>query len=159
MTLIRSLSVIPPFSTLSEEQLAKVVTCCRLREFEAGETIYQQNSPAHRLYIIVEGMVSLDDVLPDTPAMISFERRGPKEIFGGASLLGFKVYSLTANCLERTTAIEIEIPGLEEIFAEHPEVGYKIMAEVATIYFMRYDRAKQRLYNVFREIPIRLICR
>jgi len=159
VTLIRLLSAIPPFSSLNDAQLASVVTCCRQHDFAAGEAIYQQNTPAHKLYIIIEGLVSLDDVVPDTPAMISFERRGPKEIFGGASLLGFKAYSLTANCLEPTSVIEIDIPCLEEIFAQHPEVGLRIMAEVATIYFKRYDRAKQRLYNVFREIPVRLICR
>ncbi len=33
------------------------------------------------------------------------------------------------------------------------------MSEVAFMFFQRYERAKTRLYNVFKEIPVRLVCR
>jgi CRP-like cAMP-binding protein len=110
------------------------------------------------MYLILEGMVSLDDVV-DRVTSISYERRGPKGIIGTASMLGLKLYSLTATCLEPTQVIAIDIPCLEKICEQDYEIGFKVMSEVAFILFQRYERAKTRLYNVFKEIPVRLVCR
>lgn len=158
MTLNKLLSMMPPFANLTEKQLACVEDCCELQAYPPGAVIYQQNTPASRVYLILEGMVSLDDVV-DSGTSISYERRGPKGIIGTASMLGLKLYSLTATCLEPTQVIAIDVPRLETICAEDYEVGFKVMSEVAFIFFQRYERAKTRLYNVFKEIPVRLVCR
>lgn len=158
MSLERLLSVMIPFAHLSEQQLANVENCCQLQRYNSGEVIYQQNTPASKMYVILEGMVSLDDVV-DSATSISYERRGPKGIIGTSAMLGLKLYSLTATCLEPTQVIAIDVPCLEKICEQDYEVGYKIMAEVAFIFYQRYERAKNRLYNVFKEIPVRLVCR
>ena len=158
MTLKRLLSTMIPFANLNEQQLANVENCCQLQRYNNGEVIYHQNTQASKMYVILEGMVSLDDVV-DSATSISYERRGPKGIIGTASMLGLKLYSLTATCLEPTQVIAIDVPCLEKICEQDYEVGYKIMAEVAFIFFQRYERAKNRLYNVFKEIPVRLVCR
>lgn len=158
MALMRLLSITTPFANLDEKQLACVVSCCQMQQYPKSSVIYQQNTPASKMYIILEGLVSLDDVV-DSSTSISYERRGPKGIIGTASMLGLKLYSLTATCLEPTQAIAIDVPSLEKIFEHDYEVGFKVMSEVAFIFFQRYERAKTRLYNVFKEIPVRLVCR
>jgi CRP-like cAMP-binding protein len=158
MTLKRLLSAMTPFANLDEKQLANVESCCQLQQYSNGAVIYQQNTPASKIYIILEGMVSLDDIV-DSATSISYERRGPKGIIGSSSLLGLKLYSLTATCFETTQVIAIDVPGLEKICEQDHEVGFKVMSEVAFIYYQRYERAKTRLYNVFKEIPVRMVCR
>jgi CRP/FNR family cyclic AMP-dependent transcriptional regulator len=158
MSVQRLLTTLPPFANLDDQQLNRVASCCEIRRFAAGEVIYQQNHPAQKIFIILEGMVSLDDVV-DNLTFISYERRGPKGIIGTAALVGQKLYSLTATCLEPTQVIAIDVPHLEAICEQDPEIGFKVMAEVAYIFFQRYERAKTRLYNVFKEIPVRLVCR
>ena len=158
MTLNRLLSDMIPFANLNEKQLADVESCCQLQKYANGDVIYQQNTPASKMYIILEGIVSLDDVV-DSATSISYERRGPKGIIGTASMLGLKLYSLTATCLEATQVIAIDVPCLEKLFEHDYEIGFKVMSEVAYIFFQRYERAKTRLYNVFKEIPVRLVCR
>lgn len=158
MGLIRLLSTTTPFANLDEQQLAGVLTCCEQQEFPRGSVIYQQNTPARHMYIILDGMVSLDNVVDDE-TIISYERRGPKGIIGIGSMLGLKLYSLTAACIEPSSVIAIDVPELEKIFDQDYQVGFKVMSEVAYIYFQRYERAKTRLYNVFKEIPVRLVCR
>ena len=158
MTIKRLLTTMTPFANLDEQQLDRVESCCEILRFPAGAVIYHQNHPAQKMYIILEGMVSLDDVV-DSFTFISYERRGPKGLIGTASLVGQKLYSLTATCLEPTQVIAIDVPRLETICEQDPEVGYKVMAEVACVFFQRYERSKTRLYNVFKEIPVRLVCR
>ncbi len=158
MTVKRLLTTMTPFANLDERQLAMVETCCEIIQYPAGAIIYQQNSPAQKMFIILSGMVSLDDVV-DNFTFISYERRGHKSIIGTASLIGQKLYSLTATCLEPTEVIAIDVPRLEAICEQDSEVGFKVMTEVAFIFFQRYERAKTRLYNVFKEIPVRLVCR
>jgi CRP-like cAMP-binding protein len=158
MTLNRLLSVMTPFANLNDKQLADVESCCKIQQFPRGSVIYQQNTQASKMYIILEGMVSLDDVV-DIATSISYERRGPKGIIGTASMLGLKLYSLTATCLEPTQVIAIDIPCLEKICEQDYKIGFIVMSEVAFILFQRYERAKTRLYNVFKEIPVRLVCR
>jgi CRP-like cAMP-binding protein len=150
--------VMNPFVNLNDKQLADVETCCEIQQYPQGSVIYQQNTQASKMYMILEGMVSLDDVV-DSATSISYERRGPKGIIGTASMLGLKLYSLTATCLEPTQVIAINIPCLEKICERDYEIGFIIMSEVAFILFQRYERAKTRLYNVFKEIPVRLVCR
>ena len=159
MTILRQLANIPLVGGLSDQQRALVADCCCQREFGRGETIYHQGREARQIYLIVKGLVSLDDVMPDADAWISYERHGPGELVGAASLLRVPMHSLTATCLEPTSAIEIDVEALEKLFGQDPEIGFKMMYEVAYIYFQRYEKAKTRLYNVFREIPVRLICR
>ncbi|MGQ9920410.1 MAG: Crp/Fnr family transcriptional regulator [Desulfobacca sp.] len=158
MSIHRLLTTMTPFAHLDERQITMVASCCEILQFPVGAIIYQQNSPAQKMYIILEGMVSLDDVV-DNFTFISYERRGPKGIIGTASLIGQKLYSLTATCLEPTQVIAIDVPRLEHVYEQDAEVGFKVMAEVALIFFQRYERAKTRLYNVFKEIPLRLVCR
>jgi CRP-like cAMP-binding protein len=158
MTLKRLLSVMTPFANLNDKQLANVESCCQMQQYPNGSVIYQQNTQANKMYVILEGMVSLDDVV-DSATSISYERRGPKGIIGTSSMLGLKLYSLTATCLEPTQVIAIDIPCLEKICEQDYEIGFKVMSEVAFTISQRYERAKTRLYNVFKEIPVRLICR
>jgi len=158
MSVPRLLMTTTPFANLDERQINMVAGCCEILQFPTGAVIYQQNSPAQKMYIILEGMVSLDDVV-DNFTFISYERRGPKSIIGTASLIGQKLYSLTATCLEPTQVIAIDVPRLENLYEQDAEIGFKVMAEVAFIFFQRYERAKTRLYNVFKEIPVRLVCR
>jgi CRP-like cAMP-binding protein len=147
-----------PFANLNDRQLDNVESCCQRQQYPNGSVIYQQNTQASKMYLILEGIVSLDDVV-DSATSISYERRGPKGIIGTASMLGLKLYSLTATCLEPTQVIAIDIPCLEKICEQDYEVGFKVMSEVAFILSQRYERAKTRLYNVFKEIPVRLVCR
>lgn len=158
MTIRRLLTSMTPFANLDERQLALVESCCEILQFPSGAVIYEQNSAARKMYIILDGMVSLDDVV-DNFTFISYERRGPKGIIGTASLIGQKLYSLTATCLEPTQVIAIDVSRLETIYEQDAEVGFKVMTEVAFIFFQRYERSKTRLYNVFKEIPVRLVCR
>jgi CRP-like cAMP-binding protein len=157
--MIKLLGKISPFSGLSQEQLAQIADCCIQGQYEQNQIIYNQNTRARKMYIVIEGMVSLDDIVPDTTAFISYERRIPHEIIGVAALMGLKVHSLTATCLEPSKVLEIDVECLEKVFARDADVGFKVMSEVAYIFYQRYQKAKSRLYNVFREIPVRLICR
>jgi len=113
MPLMKLLSVTTPFSNLDKEQLNSVSNCCQIQNYPKGSVIYQQNNPASKMYLILEGLVSLDDIV-DSSTSISYERRGPRGIIGAASMMGFKLYSLTATCLEPTQAIEIDVPSLEK---------------------------------------------
>ncbi len=158
MELLRLLGSTVLFGHLSPEQLECVAACCERQHYKQGDIIYRQNTPARKVYLILEGLVSLDDVV-DSFTFISYERRGPKNIIGAASMLGLKMYSLTATCLEPTEAIAIDVPALERVCEANPGLGYKVMAEVAFIFFQRYERAKTRLYNIFKEIPLRLVYR
>lgn len=159
MPIIRQLANIPLFSGLNDEQKAMVADCCHTRNFARGDTIYHQGSKTRKSYLIIDGLVSLDEVMPESDAWISYERHGPRELIGASALLRVPAYTLTATCLEPTEVIEIDVEALEKIFDRAPEIGFKLMCEVAYIFYQRYEKAKTRLYNVFREIPVRLICR
>ena len=90
MTLKRLLSTMIPFANLNEQQLAKVENCCQLQRYDNGEVIFQQNTQGSKMYVILEGLVSLDDVV-DSATSISYERRGPKGIIGTAAMVGSKL--------------------------------------------------------------------
>lgn len=115
-----------------------------------GDVVYRNEETAGHFFIVSKGLVSLREFQPGDTVGIAFETRGPGELFGVASLMPSKTYTLTAVCQEDTELFDVNVKGLEDLIQWAPSIGYILMKEVAHIYFDRYRLCKRQLYQMVK---------
>jgi CRP-like cAMP-binding protein len=148
---VKALKKLELFEELSAKQLDELIKTMEFKKFKAHDHVYERGDDAVRLYVVHSGLVSMRRVEPGEEAGISFEMRGPGELFGAASFMEPREYTLTAVCLEDTDVFAIDSDKLLELFGEEPWLGYKMVLKVAQIYFDRYKSAKRQLYGAVKE--------
>ncbi len=128
------------FYDLTESQLEMVAALCSEVTPQAGETIFEENSVGDGLYVVANGTV---DILVDPaliqststgqspgPLTIATIRRG--QTFGEVALVDQGLRSASARCSSKKTRLLV-IPrdGLIELCDKHPDLGYRLMRNVA----------------------------
>jgi signal-transduction protein with cAMP-binding, CBS, and nucleotidyltransferase domain len=150
MTTVEELRSSGFFNVLGEADLQMIGGFTEKRVLQKGGIIYRHGDPACKFYVVTRGMVSLRELRPGDTVGIAFETRMPGEVFGVASLMPSKQYTLTAVCQEDTELLEVDVGRLEELIQANPLIGYVLMKEVARIYFERYKLCKRQLYEMVK---------
>ncbi|WP_170161496.1 cyclic nucleotide-binding domain-containing protein [Desulfosoma caldarium] len=107
------------------------------KSYKKGDVVYRSGETAGKFFIVASGVVSLREFQPEDAVGIAFETRGPGELFGTASLMPSKTFTLTAVCQEDTELYEVDVKGLEELIQWASSIGHILMKEVVPIYFDR----------------------
>lgn len=114
------------FSTLTDRELDAVLATARERRFEEGDKIIGEGESGAGFYVVLDGAVQVrkgDTVLADF---------GPGDFMGEMALL-LDDTPRTADVVATTptTVLSITKWDLRGIIAANPDVGMKVMAELA----------------------------
>ncbi len=122
----------PFFKGMQARQLQVLADSAMVMNFEAGQVIFQQGSPANRFYLILEGQAVLESELPDQ-STIFIQTLGPGDDLGWSWL--FPPYSihLSARALAPTKTIFFYGTRLREQCEQDHELGYQIMSRIAEV--------------------------
>lgn len=126
------------FSTLDDSEIGNLAQAlaqsCQVESFEAGDTIFSQGEHRKKLYIIIEGQVSLQRAFyiggreATTPVAVL----GKGRAMGWTALLyGPRYVTASAICQKPTRVITIDGDDLRAILEEKPDVGFQVMARLA----------------------------
>jgi CRP/FNR family cyclic AMP-dependent transcriptional regulator len=134
----------PFFKGLNPHHLQLLTDSALEMQFEPGDSILQEGSPANRFYLILEGKVVLEAELEDR-VMIPVQTLGPGDDLGWSWL--FPPYSLhsTARALEPTKTIFFYGTRLREQCEQDHDLGYHLMNRVAEVVIERLRATQQRL--------------
>jgi CRP/FNR family cyclic AMP-dependent transcriptional regulator len=134
----------PFFKGLNTHHLQLLTDSALEMQFEPGDSILQEGSPANRFYLILEGKVVLEAELQDR-VMIPVQTLGPGDDLGWSWL--FPPYSLhsTARALEPTKTIFFYGTRLREQCEQDHDLGYHLMNRVAEVVIQRLRATQQRL--------------
>lgn len=138
------------FDVLSQKQLSKLAKITEMRTYESRDHIYERGDRADHLFVVNKGTVNLREIKFGDEVGISFEVCEPGELFGAASLMKSREYSLTAVCLGDSEVMAIEADRLLEICQKEPALGYKLMFTIAQRYLDRYKCAKEQVYQMLK---------
>ncbi len=123
----RAITEIPLFHGMTSEQATRLAGACSLREVRAGERLFTESDPADRLYIVLQGQVSIRGGAP--PATIGAVRTG--EVCGEVSLLSAKPHSATATAEGPVEAAELLQRDLADLIRRRPDIGVIIYRNLA----------------------------
>jgi CRP-like cAMP-binding protein len=85
-----------------------------------GYLIFREGNRANQFYILLKGKVRLS--IGDTGhSVYTVDRAG--EAFGWSSLVGREVYSASAECMESTMLIKVDIEKLQKVLEKDPANG------------------------------------
>lgn len=138
------------FKNVKEEHIALVLPICRSTHFFKGETIIEDNTFGDELYVIINGEVSiqLEAITPHFDVAITKLCQG--QVIGELALIDNEPRSAKATCLTNCECLVISGKELRKIFDLNPEMGYRVMHNLAKIISGRIRKTNRRLLNVVR---------
>ena len=121
------LEKVPLFNGLSKRHLRRIAGLADEARFPAGRVIVQTGSRGNAFYVIVEGTAK---VLAGYSSR-TLARLGPGDFFGELALLDGGPRTASVVAAEPLTAIRIQRAQFRKMLRSEPEVGLKILEELA----------------------------
>jgi CRP-like cAMP-binding protein len=138
------------FNMFSEKQLAELAEITETKAFKKDAHVYERGKRADHIFVVINGLISLNRFEPGEKIGISFEKREKGELFGTACFMKPQEYTLTAVCVSDSEVMAIDANKLLNLCEDDPELGYKFVKEVAKIYFERYKLAKRQIHEMVK---------
>jgi CRP-like cAMP-binding protein len=135
------------FRGIDEGHLVKLASICRLTEFPARSTVFEQYDPAKNVYIIVSGEISLAICDPNESCRQVAKVHGG-DLMGWSPLVGRKRLYDTARTETAVKALEFEGSKLMSFCAANPSFGFEFMRRVACVLAERLSGARLQLLEL-----------
>ncbi len=114
------------FSGLLPETLSTACRSYAERRAEKGSFFFHQEDTATHLYLLAEGRVKVGQVAEDGQ-QVTMRMIVPGQLFGGMAVLGGKArYPVSAEAIERSTALSWKGEMLRELARRDPGLGLKM---------------------------------
>lgn len=124
-----SLSHIPLFKRLTPEELEQLAQEVDQVQFDADETIFNEQDKGDALYVVESGSVRIwvldEDVKPVTLAELK-----PGEFFGELAVLDRGPRSTNATAIVETALHRLSSDDFQKFLMEHPDVAIDVICEI-----------------------------
>jgi len=137
------------FTSLSMEGVQRINEVSEVKEFKAGESIFEPNQQAKNLYILLEGLVALRFPAKEDAFSAGLIRIEKDDLIGAGALLGTPRYISQAYCVEDSKVLVIDGQKLRDILEEDRITGFDVIVKIAQAYFERYIYIMQKIQNIF----------
>jgi CRP-like cAMP-binding protein len=142
---------IPWFRDLTIQHLDMIAQISELRHLKAGEVIFREGEFGDRVYIVLEGRVALDMLVPPR-GKVRFYTAEKWEVFGWSSATP-TVHQRTAGATAVTDTLvaSVEAAKLRELCDRDHDLGYLVMRRLANIVASRLLVSRLQLLDIFAE--------
>ncbi len=134
----------PFFKGLSPRQLELLTDDALEMQFEAGQQIFREGSPANRFFLILEGAVLLESEAEDRDT-INIQMLGPGDDLGWSWLFPPYTLQFSARAIEPTKAIFFYGTRLREQCERDHDLGYELMKRIAEVMMRRLQATRHQL--------------
>lgn len=142
-----TLAAMPLFNGVDEADLDRVSARVNPIEFTSGDVIFGQGDPADRLYLLVSGEVEIQYHPPDGgPLTVTVIKSDG--VFGWSAMLGRKMYTSSAICVQDSRALWISGDALRELCEQHPQTGVMIVERLAEVIAGRLSSTREVVANL-----------
>ena len=123
----QAIKEIPLFHGMTSEQATRLAGICTVREIVSGERLFTQGAPADRLFLVLQGEITISGGHPP----VTIGRVCAGEICGEVSLLSSKPHSATAAAETCVEAGELLQCDLADLIRRRPDIGVIIYRNLA----------------------------
>ncbi len=139
------------FEDLQENEIKALATLAEEEQYKPGEFIFQEDSPAVKLYLLLEGRIEMmmaTNAEGTQRAMVM--TAGPGEIFGWSSLV--EPYQLTASarCATPVRVVAITASGVRALMTMSCSMGYRLMHKACQTASGRLRATRVQLLSTIR---------
>ena len=125
------LRVTPIFSRLSPADRKAIAEVARVREFNRGDTIFEQDSPSDAFYAISSGRVKIFKMMPNGKDVI-LEVFGPGDPLGAVAAYMDRPFPASASALEDTVCVIIPRPAFYRLLETQPSLVRGLLLGLTT---------------------------
>ncbi len=122
-----SLSRVPIFAPLSDEEMEKLAHGSTKRIFAPGETIVRKGQEGNSMFVIVSGAVKVQ--IPDDYGHKTVNKLKANDFFGEMSLLTGQPRTANVIAEEETEVLQIRKSAIRPLFEANPEL-LKLICEI-----------------------------
>jgi CRP/FNR family transcriptional regulator len=117
---------VPLFSTLADDELARVAEVTTTDRFEPEQIVFHEGDSSNSCYVIRSGHAAALREHVDGRA-ITLARFGPGDIFGELAMLDNERRSATIKALDELEVTVILGPDMRRLLGEHPALSVKLI--------------------------------
>ena len=145
--MIESLPYIPLFQDLDPEQIALLKPLFEQFTCPADTVIFEQDTPATYLYLLIKGEVVIRYKPYDGPP-ITLTRLRNGDVFGWSAMVGSPRYTSSIISESEVEAIRIRGNHLLKLFSDAPETGKVVMDRLARVVSPRWGNAQAQVQSI-----------
>lgn len=134
---------VPIFSTLSSDDLSKVVKLITRKEYVKGDLLIMEGDPMEHLIIINQGQVKAYKNSSDGKEQILYIF-SEGDFFGEKNLIKEQESAYYIEALEKTKVCMISKVNFRNLLQEHPTIGLKIIDELSN----RIDKLENTIQSM-----------
>ena len=150
MISIKELEEADLFKRLNTQQLQCLGRHLIEKDFQIGQVVFSQGTPAEKLYILLDGKVSLGIKAKGEVDITAYSVNIKGEAFGLSSLIKPYRNNVSATCNKRTRVLSIRGEVLRKLMRQNSKMGIEIMEKIAEIYFNRLNSTRAMITNLFK---------
>lgn len=137
------------FEAFTDKELIEIAKLCREESHPDGFRFFDEDAPAEKLYLILEGRVSLEKKVQlgrsGSSRQATVSIRGPGLVVGWSSIVVPHIYTLSGVCLGPCRLLTIDGHDMRHFITHNPEAGLRIMTAAATIIRGRMEATSSTL--------------
>ena len=138
---LKALESVPIFDGLSHKELSEVARLTHERAYKKDEHIFKKHAPAEGMYVILDGAVEIKD--PESGTIFASLETG--DFFGELALLDEEPRSASAHAIQPSRLIGFFRTDLLTLMKIYPELGNKIMLNLARVLGERLRKTNEEL--------------
>ncbi len=147
------------FSTLTDDELHKVIERIQIRPFKKGQTVIQQEDTNKFMYIILEGAVKVTQLTDDGREIVLASRQAG-EYFGEVSLLDGKTTSATVTASRDSVVAIISKETFSSLIYSNTKIlenllhtlCFRLRGSIETIQILNHNSACRRVRLFFEQM-------
>jgi CRP/FNR family cyclic AMP-dependent transcriptional regulator len=151
-TFERTLAGHPFFADLAPPHLGTIVGCAANVQFDAGQFIFREGTPADRFYVLRHGTVAVEVFAPGGGA-VTVETVGAGEVLGWSWLFPPYKAHFDARALTLVRALALDGTCLREKCERDPALGYALMKRFTQLVVQRLEATRMQLLDLYGNRP------
>jgi len=146
MVPVETLRKLDLFEGLNEIELNAVTSVADLIDCRKGAAIFSENEEATKLYVLLDGMVSINfEVGRHQEVIVHTVKAG--EAFGWSALVQPYRFTASAKCMQDSKVITVDGDNLKKLLKDDCHMGYVIMEKLAALVSGRLQDTRVQLIS------------
>ena len=131
------------FSGLNAEMMGKILGISRVVEIKKGEILFSQDDSGKNIYMVLSGNIKIFKLSTAGKEFI-IKILNPGELFAESLLFKEKFYPASAQAMERSKVLAIDVDQFEELLMKNNAIAVEIIKNVTS----RLSYLSQRFENL-----------
>ncbi len=138
----------PFFNGMDDRYIKFIVGCAKNKRYDAGDVVAREGEPADKFYLIREGMIALELMIPNR-GFTTLETLSDGEIVGWSWLLPPYRWRFGVRTVRPTRVLAFDGKCVRSKCEEDHDLGYEVLKRFACVTAERLQAARLQLLDLY----------